>query len=161
MRVLFCLVLAFYVTGGMMVASAQDTPDERETLKGLKGVRVVVEDLKPEVEQAGLTKASIQTDVELKLRLAGIPILTDSDAPFLLVDPQILRGSSGIWSFCIKVELGQKVFLSRAPAIGLLASTWSVGSFGHVSEDTVRTLRDPIKDKVDQFINAYSSVNPR
>ena len=41
---------------------AHDDKYSRESLRGLRGVQVVVEDLRPEVEQAGLTKAMIRTD---------------------------------------------------------------------------------------------------
>jgi hypothetical protein len=55
---------------------ASDDEYTRESLRGLHGVYVLVEDLRPEVEQAGLTVAMIRTDAELKLRLAGIRVLT-------------------------------------------------------------------------------------
>lgn len=50
-----------------------------ESLRGLKGVLVLVEALKPEIEADGLRRDSIQTDVELKLRLAGIKVLTEEE----------------------------------------------------------------------------------
>src|SRR5437879_13447851 len=56
---------------------ARDTEYTRATLRGLEGVWVVVEGLGPDVEQAGLTKQQLQTDVELWLRKAGIPVLTE------------------------------------------------------------------------------------
>ena len=52
------------------MARAAGSESERQTLKGLNGVRVVVADMHPEAEPSGLTRALIQTDVELKLRLA-------------------------------------------------------------------------------------------
>lgn len=48
----------------------------KESLKGLKGVNVLVDNLKPDIEKDGLKTSSIQTDVELKLRMAGIKVLT-------------------------------------------------------------------------------------
>src|ERR1017187_384283 len=54
---------------------AQDS--DTQTLKGIQGLGVVVEDINSEAERAGLHRTDIQTDVELKLRLAGIKVLSD------------------------------------------------------------------------------------
>jgi hypothetical protein len=43
---------------------AGDTPLDRETLRGLAGVGVVVEDLGTDAKADGLTEEQIQTDVE-------------------------------------------------------------------------------------------------
>ena len=43
----------------------------RETLRGLKGSHVLVEELDDDAAQAGLTKSILKTDVELKLRPHG------------------------------------------------------------------------------------------
>src|SRR2546425_3316356 len=64
----------------------------RETLRGLKGVGVVVERVSPDAERDGLTQSQLQTDVELRLRKAGIPALTQEECratpghPFLYVN---------------------------------------------------------------------------
>ena len=57
-------------------ALALDTNANRETLRGLKGVRVLVEDFASEVEKAGLTKNQLQPHIEDRLRRAGIKPLT-------------------------------------------------------------------------------------
>ena len=167
MKALLTLVLAFLITGGAVVARADDSELARQSLKGLKGIAVLVESLKPEVELAGLTKASIQTDVDLKLRLAGIPVLSRDVAHpgvqyFLYVQVSFLPIPDGVWPYRIDVELTQRVLLDRDRSIIGIASTWSVGSVGRVGKENVRKfVRDAIKDRVDEFINAYLSVNPR
>jgi len=165
MKVLLSLVLAFLITGGAVVARAVDTEDTRQSLKGLKGIYVLVEELKPEVERAGLTEEAIQTDVELKLRLAGIPVLEDlanlASPYYLYVAVSTNHMSDGIWPFHISVELVQKVLLDRDRSTISYSSTWSTGSTGRVGKAKVRTVRDSIKDLVDRFINAYLSVNPK
>lgn len=65
------VALALTLTCGNAYAASPDT------LKGLKGVYVVIEDLNEEVIKDGLTVDAIRTDVELKLRLAGIPVLLE------------------------------------------------------------------------------------
>jgi hypothetical protein len=130
---------------------------------------VLVETLKPEVEENGLTKTAIQTDVELKLRQAGIPVLDAKDPKLpklevaaLEINVNIVTSSDGIWVFTVSVALGQNVRLVRDPSIiGVFANTWDVVETGRVGKPNVRELRDLIKDGVDTFINAYLSVNPK
>ena len=62
------LVLLLSMTFGVM---AGDEP-ENKSLQGLQGVYIIVERLDSDAEQAGIHESDIQTDVELKLRLAGI-----------------------------------------------------------------------------------------
>src|SRR5580658_2826584 len=65
-------------------ATASDSEIDRASLKGLQGVYVLVEDLNPPEEQAGLKTADIQADAEQELKAAGIPLLSkaqDMDAP--------------------------------------------------------------------------------
>ena len=46
----------------------------RESLKDLKGVHVMVEELKSDIEKDGLKRSSLQTNVEGKLQKAGIKV---------------------------------------------------------------------------------------
>jgi hypothetical protein len=152
-------------------ATAEDNESSRRSLKGLKGVHVAVENLSAEVERDGLNETSIQTDVELKLRQAGIRVLTAAEmfaAPgrpilFINVNPKSdARGVGVLYAFFIDVELRQSVQLDRDPSIWPgTAATWNVASIGTVGRSNLRELRDIIKDQVDQFINAYLSVNPK
>ena len=151
-------------------ATAGDDEFSRQSLKGLKGVGVLLEDLHADVEQDGLNKTSIQTDVELKLRQAGITVLTQAErraapgGPFLYitVNTQQRPTAAGLYAYSISVELSQNVQLERDPTIQIVgATTWSVGEVGTVGRDRLRGVRDGIKDLVDMFINAYLSVNPK
>jgi hypothetical protein len=67
-----CITLLFSLSP---MVRADDTENNRRTLRGLKGMEAFVASLQPEVEQTGLTKSAIQTDVESKLRQAGILVL--------------------------------------------------------------------------------------
>ena len=55
------------------------TASERETLRGLVGVKVIIGELSELAKQFGFTKTQIQTDVELWLRQAGIKVLTEKE----------------------------------------------------------------------------------
>lgn len=79
------------------------------SLRGLKGVAVIVEDLKPEVEQNGLTTGAIQTDAELKLRQASIPVLASGEGgAFLHISVNVLPTTGDIWPYAITVELARR-----------------------------------------------------
>lgn len=153
----------FFVLGSL--AFALDDNDARQSLRGLQGVGVLIEKLNPEVEQGGLSKESIQGDVELKLRLAGIRVLSREDVvkargPILYVNMNVITGQSvgRILPFSISVALTQRVSLERDPAISLRVTTWSADATG--TQD-VSTMRNTVKGFADRFINAYLSVNPK
>ena len=59
------------------------------SLCGLEGVGVVIEGLPGETTQAGLTENQLKTDIELKLRLAGIKVL-NQDSSFAIMTSCIL-----------------------------------------------------------------------
>jgi len=57
-----------------------DSKLERETLKGLGGVQVLVEEIHPAVARRGLTARQIQTDTELTLRRFGVNVLSKDES---------------------------------------------------------------------------------
>jgi hypothetical protein len=57
-----------------VLAQGAEEIGQKYNLRGLSGVRVLVRDIDREVEKDGLRTADVQTDVELQLRLAGIPV---------------------------------------------------------------------------------------
>ena len=161
MKAVIIFGFAFLLLAGAIVGRASGSESDRQSLKGLKGVEVLVEDFSPGTEQAGLTKSSIQTDVELKLRLARIPVSSPVGETFLYVQLTVVNPADAIWTYGINVELYQMVFLARDPTIKVTGSTWSTSVVGSVGKSNVQQIRDRIKDQVDQFINAYLSVNPK
>jgi hypothetical protein len=142
-----------------------DDETSRKSLKGVKGVQVVVESIKPEIEKDGLTTTQVQTDVELKLRLAGLNVLPYKEiletpgSPTLYVYPHVLKSSYNFYIYNIELALFQNVYLERDNKFSTTSPTWSVGYLGITSE--LDYIRSKIKDQVDGFINAYLSVNPK
>ena len=95
---------------------------EAESLRGLSGVNVLVENLSDSAKRAGLEKNSIQTDVELKLRLAGIKVLTDEEWLYAPGDPYLYVNLTVVWAggicaYGIDVELKQTALLDRVQTI--------------------------------------------
>jgi hypothetical protein len=110
-------------------------------LRGLGAIGVLVEDVPLDFQQRGLTVEDLQIDVELRLRQAGIHVLTISMqerlkipvSPFLGVWIVSKKVSSGLYAFSISVSLMQQVHLSRNPSIDMSAMTWHAASVGYVS----------------------------
>jgi hypothetical protein len=146
---------------------AADDQSSRESLKGLPGVFVIVDDLEPGVEKAGLTKADIQSEVEQELRLAGIAILsreqwvTTPGGPYLHVNTFVFSSDESVWPFFIEVSSMQRVVLERSSVNIFFAPTWSVATVGSVGSNRLLQIKDIVKDYVDQFARAYSAVNPK
>jgi len=146
---------------------AGDSETARATLRGVEGVQVVIEDLGPEVERAGLTKQQFQTDVELRLRKAGIRVLTKEERlrtpgyPYLYINVNTMLHSDRPAVFSIEVELRQVASLETDSSLATV-STWGNGSIGNVGRlQLVDFIRSSVRDRVDDFINAYLSVHPR
>jgi hypothetical protein len=87
--------------------------EQRDSLRGLQGVNVIVESLTAEAEQLGLTREALQIDTELQLRQYGIKVLTREEwvktpgSPFLYVNVTV-AGTVPIWAVSIKVQLRGK-----------------------------------------------------
>src|SRR6478736_8751072 len=52
---------------------------ERESLRGLLGVEVLVEPLDSEIEQAGLSTDKLQEDIRQRIHKAGVKVLTERE----------------------------------------------------------------------------------
>jgi hypothetical protein len=148
-------------------ARASDSEIDRASLKGLTGVFVLVEDLNPAEEQAGLKTADIQADAVQKLQAAGIPLLSkDQDIqtpgmPTLYISVSIASSTAtDLWPFSIDVNLEQQATLKRNPDTFVpTAVTWHVGSLGAVDKSNIRSVRDRVSEQIAKFVNAYNKVN--
>jgi hypothetical protein len=101
--------------------------DEQKALVGLKGMQVLVSQANPACDGLGLTKDQIKTDVELRLRKAGIQVLTvlniheNLGLPFLSVDLQTIIGN-GLCVYLIEIKLREQVILARGGNV--LGTIW-------------------------------------
>ena len=95
--------------------------EPRDTLRGLKGVMVFVEDIGLDVENHGLTKNLLKKEVESRLRQADIPVLTADEAfnmpgkPYLYLHLTTHNTGIELYSYSIRIEFNQDVLYdSRA-----------------------------------------------
>lgn len=139
--------------------------DAENSLKGLEGINVVVEQIGEESGKDGLTAEAVTADVEQKLSLAGIPVLSEKEwlkepgRPYLYINANVSKQAGGGYYYCIAVELTQMVTLVRSPNVQCRGGTWNTVGVGASKE--LRDIRDRIKDQVDIFISAYLSMSPR
>ena len=140
-----------------------DTPIERDSLRDLDGVRVVVES-----PGGGLDKDQLQRAVESKLRSAGIKVQNPGDFPvgdpFLRLRVTTTAESNGIAGYNVELEFLQIVFLRRNPALTFnTAQTWKAnGQMGLAPAARLAgKVQQDLAAQVDQFIAAYQSSNPK
>ena len=142
----------------------------RRTLTGLQGVHVTVDS--DYTNQNLFDTNQVKTDVEVKLRDAGINILSKEQFlrangwPLLLVTASVLPSQSeGSFIMIVKsLELYEQISLERSPDVTLYLATW--GDFsGKVSRKiglsaTARAARQEIRSLVEHFADDYFFVNP-
>jgi len=147
-------------------AFAQDDENNRRTLRGLRGVNVVIEFLKPQVKGERLTEDWLRADTELRLRGAGIEVLSKREnqmtpgRPSLYINVNILKYRYiPVYVYKSSLELVQDVYLVRAFEIRTGAVTWSVSTTGVAPK--VEDVRTSMGELLDYFVNAYLSANPK
>ncbi len=171
------LTLVFVTLSSLTVNAQSNDPLEKESLKGLSGLGVLVNVIEdsPNLERDGLTKDQIQTDVELRLRRARMPVLTVEEVkelprrPILLVTLIANRSDAlskllgeNFYSFSIQIDCKQAARLNgMLNGRVLLVTTWSNGAVGMTSRRNIRSIRDSISDYVDKFLNDYLAANPK
>jgi len=157
------LVLVVFVWMSLFVSKALGS--ERENLRGLPGVFVIVEELEPDIQRDGLTDTQLQTDVELRLRKAGIRVLTEKESfnvpgkPYLYVQISSLITKGG-YAFHILIGLNEQAYFTRNNSL-VHAYAWDQAGMGSTSTHDMIYIRQKVGDLVDRFINDYLAVNPK
>jgi hypothetical protein len=143
---------------------ARDDESTRETLQGFDSMMILIGELKPEIERAGLTTDQLRTDVELKLRLAGIKLLTATDCffeygrPHLSVNVTVLKPEGVVgYVYLVNLNFFQKAILVRQWNKNV--PTWSIGYLGFTPH--LNGIRNNVNAQVDVFLNAWQSVNTK
>ena len=152
------------------IAGAQSDPREG-TLKGVGGMAVMIETLPTAAQGAGLSEKTLQTDVELRLRKAGVTVVGLDESlripgspalyvqvGFVCFDPKLPMCASSI-----EVEFIQSVLLERDPSIvDPVAATWRTTALRIGGEQKMeKATREAIADQVDEFLNTYLALNPK
>ena len=134
-----------------------------DSLKGFSGVYILVENVPSEIVLDGLTASKIHTIALKKLRVASIKVLTKHEAlqelgtPYLYVNVNAMKIDS-VYIYSISLDFKQNALLERSN-LSTSAGTWSY--YGLSIGPSIRSIRYDIEDIMDQFINAWLSVNPK
>jgi hypothetical protein len=157
------------IDGQPSTAGEQQAIREKQvkSLAGIKALVVMIgSDTGFQPVQPYLTEAQLRTDVELRVRKAGIPVVRveDPDHAILYVDVAAQRTATGrsLCVFDLSVRILQTATVDRnnqkAPA-----ATW--GPKGYLGLDSqingaAETIRHQVSDFVDEFLNDYLTANP-
>ncbi|HSA86631.1 MAG TPA: hypothetical protein VLE46_10640 [Nitrospira sp.] len=167
MRSILQLIAVTLVLANIAVAQALDV-GSRESLKGISGVGIVVEDIGPEASADGLAQDAIRAAVELILRSKGIRVLTNAErtrvgsAPYLYININTLKEELGLYAYAVNVDLKQVVALLSRKGVQAWGATWSASVVGAVGEADVRQIiADGVEPLVKDFANDFLLANQR
>jgi len=167
-----------YVVIAMLVASTRfdlnaaqaGTTEERESLRGIKGIGVLIEGITPDARADGLSESEIRTAVELIFRSSGIPLLSEAKsskpflAPYLYVNVKALTTKLGLSHYCVEVQFRQYVSpVNRTEkSFPIHATTWQMSMVGGVGADNLRSIISvSVEPLVKNFANDFLALNPR
>ena len=159
--------MATWKTLAMSFSTAYDP----NSLEGLPGVTLEVHFEQDDALGAidgndGLTAESLRADIELNLRMAGIPRLEQDPSteapsvPVLSVAVSMVEVADlgGVHAFGLTLGLSQVVTLPSGLQANL--QTWNRGHVGFAASPRVRTLvREQVKEKTKAFVDAWLMVN--
>ncbi|MCH7960271.1 MAG: hypothetical protein IID08_09075 [Candidatus Hydrogenedentes bacterium] len=162
-KIIITLIVLCSVVAHPVAVRAEVT--EPHSLRGLKGVLVVIEDLHPDARTIKLTRQSIQDAVEDRLRDAGIRIFTiaerlaDPRKPYLYVNCNVIAVPDiELTVFSIDVESHQLVTLQNGDEA--VALTWAKSYLGaQGNERAAQKIRDMVGELVDRFVSDFLAVN--
>ena len=167
MRYVVQLMVVALVWGNMEVVQALDS-GSGESLRGISGIGVIVEEISSDASADGLSQDAIRTAAELILRSKGIRVLTNIDrtrlgsAPYLYININTLKEELGVYAYAVNVDLKQVVGLLSMKGAQAWGATWSASVVGAVGEANMRQIiADGVEPLVNDFARDYLSVNPR
>ena len=157
-------VTALQKEGGTEKRSTQ-LAEPKDTLRGLKGVMVFIEDIDTDVENHGLTKGLLKKEVESRLRQADILVLTRDEAfnmpgkPYLYLNLTTHNTGIGLYSYSIRIEFNQDVCIIREPSVKTTATTWNADVVGIVGAANLPAVTEDVIVLTDKFIRGYLAAN--
>jgi len=141
--------------------AAGDAPIDRATLRGIKGVGVVIDTLDPEVVRIGLTANALEARIEQRLERAGVPVAKGA-AEFVGLRIMQVHDKKGPYGLCISAGVYQPVLLSRDRNVKTATATWDVQTVVVADPKLVQeAAMASVDELVDRFATAWKSANPK
>ncbi len=140
--------------------AAGDAPLDRATLKGLKGVSVVIDVIDPQLEALGVTREVMLS--RLLSRLQARHIAIDPNAvEFVGLRMTAVRAGRGPLAISLTLGLYQPVLLSRNHEMKTSTQTWEVESVLLADPKILITAcRESADELADRFAAAFLAINP-
>jgi len=167
MRYVLQLIVLALVWGNIEKVQALDA-GSRESLRGISGVGMVVEDISSDASADGLSQDAIRSAAEEILRSKGIRILTNIErtrlgsTPYLYINVNTLKEELGLYVYAVNVDFKQIVGLLSKKGAQAWGATWSASVVGAVGEANVRQIiADGVEPLVKDFANDFLLINPR
>ena len=167
MRYVLQLIVVALVLENMEVVQALDA-GSRESLRGISGVAVVVEDIGSDASADGLSQDAIRAAAELILRSKGIRVFTNVErtrlgsAPYLYINVNTLKEELGLYAYAVNVDLKQVVGLLSKKGAQAWGATWSASVVGAVGGANLQQIiADGVEPLVKDFSNDFLLANPR
>ncbi len=170
-KTIVCAAAVLIVWVFPAIGYALDSDVTRQTLKGLQGVHVIMEDLQPSIQKyaskTGLAKEDLKADIERRLTEKGIRILSRDEwvrtpgTPVLYVSVNTHETEKYWYAYDIKTELQQAVTMEANPKVRTLATTWSMNLTGMANVGTLGLIKSDVGVLVGRFIEAYTVVNEK
>jgi hypothetical protein len=153
-----CLVTI--VVTGLAAPPTQGQTSPNHGLKGITAVFVVV-DLNDDARKMGLNQGVIEADIKLKLRLAGMRVVTAAEiltmpgSPSLYVNVATLAPQAA----SVQVQLDQNAQLERNEEFAPGVTTWDATVV--VANPTAQGIRDTIRHEIDKFLKVVATESIR
>ncbi|MCS6306440.1 MAG: hypothetical protein H8K07_22665 [Nitrospira sp.] len=167
MRYVLQLIVLALVWGNIEKVQALDA-GSRESLRGISGVGMVVEDISSDASADGLSQDAIRSAAGEILRSKGIRILTNIErtrlgsTPYLYINVNTLKEELGLYVYAVNVDFKQIVGLLSKKGAQAWGATWSASVVGAVGEANVRQIiADGVEPLVKDFANDFLLINPR
>lgn len=158
------LRLSLVIVVLLLLSPSGHAESERATLRGLAGVKLVVE-IDAEFERV-LTVAAVRREAEGFFRQRGIALLADSQwsaapgRPVLKLEVDAEPGPEGTLAYSVTLELEQDVRLARDPSMAISAPTWSATEkLGVIRRQDAGPVRDAVRELLESFARAYTEMN--
>jgi hypothetical protein len=144
----------------------REHPDE--SLKGLHGIRVIVNYQGPLEDSYGLTQKQLQEAVELRLKADDIKVLTDEEwgkepgRPYFsvyVVGTEVGSEKSPMYFYSFATDLIQQVSLRRRPSFKTEGSTWNQDYAIVVAKYDLRRVTLKISDVAHDFAQSVHEAN--
>ena len=148
---------------------AVDDEPSRATLKGIKGVYIIVETFQPNFQdfakKSGLTREQLEKHAHVRLNEAGIAVLsreewlTTPGRPVLYINLNTHEGEKYWFAYDVRIELQQIAVMEADPAMKALVSTWSTNATGDINVSRLNRLEEEVARAVDLFVKAHQRAH--